>query len=162
MNDDDLIVMRMKRQASDDDMDMTPMVDVTFLLLIFFMITAAFRLQKSFEVPTPDVDQPSSSATTLEEIEQDSDYVVVRVDEFNTFHVAAATWDSEREAPTEQDLLVQMRRAVEADAAGGRARRLLIMAHGDAHHERVVMAIDAGNDLGMEEVKIVTVEESSW
>ena len=36
---------------SDSEMDMTPMVDVTFLLLIFFMVTAAFAMQKSFQVP---------------------------------------------------------------------------------------------------------------
>ncbi len=42
-----------RKFQSEDDLDMTPMVDVTFLLLIFFMITAAFSLQKSMEVPAP-------------------------------------------------------------------------------------------------------------
>ena len=47
------------------EMDMTPMVDVTFLLLIFFMVTAAFAMQKSFHVPTPKSDQPSQFAADL-------------------------------------------------------------------------------------------------
>lgn len=34
-----------------EEMDLTPMVDVTFLLLIFFMITASFTLQKKMEMP---------------------------------------------------------------------------------------------------------------
>ena len=33
----------------ESEMDITPMVDVTFLLLIFFMITASFAMQKSLE-----------------------------------------------------------------------------------------------------------------
>lgn len=144
--------------STSEDMDMTPMVDVTFLLLIFFMITAAFAMQKSFKVPTPNSDQASSNARTLQELEEDPDYVVVRVDEFNTYHVAAATWDNEEEAPSVIDLLIKLRRAVAADDAQRAARRMLIMAHGDAHHETVVKAIDSGNEVGLEEVKLVTVE----
>ena len=36
-----------KMNRDDNEIDMTPMVDTTFLLLLFFMITAAFSLQKS-------------------------------------------------------------------------------------------------------------------
>jgi hypothetical protein len=37
--------------------------------------------------------------------------------------------------------------------------KLLVKAHGDCTHERVVMAIDTGNDVGIEEVKVLTVED---
>ena len=67
--------MRSASRLRSDDMDMTPMVDVTFLLLIFFMITSAFQMQKSFEVPTPSMDQASTDARTLEDYEEDPDYV---------------------------------------------------------------------------------------
>jgi hypothetical protein len=36
---------------------------------------------------------------------------------------------------------------------------MLVVASGEALHERVVTAIDAGNEVGMEEVQLVTVEE---
>jgi biopolymer transport protein ExbD len=140
----------------DDDMDMTPMVDVTFLLLIFFMITSAFQMQKSFQVPTPRSDQASTNAKTLEDYEEDPDFVTVRIDEYNNFFVAAASWDEEKEAPSVQDLLIRLRLAQNAD--GPRASRLLILANGEADHERVVQAIDAGNEVGLEDVKLVTVE----
>ena len=42
-----------------EEMDLTPMVDVTFLLLIFFMITAAFNLQKKIDVPPAKTDESS-------------------------------------------------------------------------------------------------------
>ena len=60
---------RRSEDVERDDLDMTPMVDVTFLLLIFFMVTAAFSLQKSLEVPTPDQQENATESRTLEEIE---------------------------------------------------------------------------------------------
>ena len=148
-----------RSDRAEAEMDMTPMVDVTFLLLIFFMVTAAFTLQKSFEVPVPKQDQPSTNTKTVEDFEEDPDYVVVRVDEFNTFHVAAPSWDNEEEARSSQDLLIKLRRAQNEQSG---ANSLLVMAHGDAAHEKVVTAMDAGNEVGMEQVKLVTVEESPY
>src|SRR5512146_2340419 len=52
-------LLERKTGMTDDGLDMTPMVDVTFLLLIFFMVTAAFALQRSIQIPTP---APSASA----------------------------------------------------------------------------------------------------
>src|SRR5687767_4367931 len=42
-----------KRAPLDQEMDMTPMVDCVFQLLIFFMVTASFVMQKSLKVPPP-------------------------------------------------------------------------------------------------------------
>ena len=39
------------------------------------------------------------------------------------------------------------------------ATRMLVMAAGDAHHEKVVTAMDAGTEVGMEDVKLVTMED---
>ncbi len=152
------IQFALDREANESEMDMTPMVDVTFLLLIFFMVTAAFTMQKSFQVPTPKSDSPSTAPQTVEDFESDPSYVIVRIDEYNTFHVAAANWDEEEEAPSGQDLLIKLRKA---RGEGDGARRLLVMAHGDATHEKVVTAMDAGNEVGMEEVKLVTMEDET-
>ena len=146
--------------GSTTEMDMTPMVDVTFLLLIFFMVTAAFTLQKSFEVPTPE-ETNASQAKPLEELEEDPDYIIVRVDEFNTYHVSAVAWEDEQEAPSEQELLVRLREAREGDGLGGVPTRMMVIANGEARHERVVRALDTGTEVGMEDVKLMTVEEDS-
>lgn len=147
-------------EEANAEMDMTPMVDVTFLLLIFFMVTAAFKLQKSFEVPTPE-ESSASQAKPLEEIDEDPDYIIVRIDEFNTFHVSAAAWEDEQEAPSEQELLVRLREARKGDGLGGIPTRMMVIANGEARHERVVRALDAGTEVGMEDVKLMTVEEDS-
>lgn len=44
--------MRLPREAEDTEMDMTPMIDVTFQLLIFFMLTNA--LANPVPIPTPE------------------------------------------------------------------------------------------------------------
>jgi biopolymer transport protein ExbD len=148
-----------KRPLQEAEMDMTPMVDVTFQLLIFFMLTASFAMQKSLNVPKPQTSTTAGGSRTLEDFEQNPDYVVVRVDAFNTFHVSSNLWEDEIEAPSQQELLVKLRQARKGDAAGHAPRYLLVVASGEALHERVVMAIDAGNEVGMDEVQLVTTEE---
>jgi len=74
--DNDPVLTPAKRP--EEELDMTPMVDVTFLLLIFFMVTAAFSLQKSIEVPRQETDAPS---VNVEEETEDTDMVEVQVDE---------------------------------------------------------------------------------
>lgn len=148
---------RARKHIPQDEMDMTPMVDVTFLLLIFFMVTAAFSLQKSFEIPAPQETPASVQVRTIEDFEDDPEYVIVRVDAFNTFYVGADIWDEEQEAPRKQDLIAKLREA--RQGGSGAATKLLILAHGDALHEKIVAALDAGTLVGMEEVKLVTIEE---
>lgn len=138
------------------ELDMTPMVDVTFLLLIFFMVTASFSLQKSLELPAPKSDTPSTSAKTIDDYLDDPDYITVRIDSYDTFHVTCASWDDEREAPSQQELYVKLR---EAKKSNPTPRMLMITAHVDATHEKVVIAIDAGSEVGMDSIKFVTTEE---
>src|SRR5262249_4013549 len=50
--------------------DMTPMVDVAFLLLIFFMVTTVFRTPKALEINLPpkdnkNVEVPESKTMTI-------------------------------------------------------------------------------------------------
>ena len=138
-----------------EGLDMTPMVDIVFLLLIFFMVTAAFSLQKSIEIPPPDEEESSRQARTYEEIEQDDDFVIVRIDRDSTI------WVDQSEAPSEQDLLIKLREARQGPpgSTSPGPSSLLVLADGDARHETVVMALDAGNAVGMESVRLATVDE---
>jgi biopolymer transport protein ExbD len=153
--DEEALEFRAPQADREAELDMTPMVDVTFLLLIFFMVTAAFTMQKSLPLPTPSVDAPS---TQVRESLED-DVITVRIDEYNTFHVAASIWNSEQEAPSEHELLRRLREAKQGDGRGNVPNTLIVEAHGEASHEKVVMAMDAGTEIGMEEVKLRTVDE---
>lgn len=145
-----------KSNREETEMDMTPMVDVTFLLLIFFMVTAAFSLQKSLETPTPENQQPSTNVQQRDP-EDDPSTVTVRVDEYNTFHVITTDWEAE--APSVPELMVKLREAKQGDRDGRIPNKLLVMAHVEALHEKVVAALDAGSAVKMEQVQLMTVED---
>lgn len=138
------------------------MVDVTFLLLIFFLITASFALQKSLAVPPVD-DSQSSAVQTLDELNDDS--VVVRVDGDNTYFVDCPAWAEGVEAVSKQDMRNLVRAARRGDPpsgegqAGPPARKLLVQASGDATHEYVVAALDAGSGAKVEEIRLVSIDD---
>ncbi len=135
------------------ELDMTPMVDVTFLLLIFFMITAAFALQKSIEVPP--VGEEAAAAQTVDDLEKDS--IVIRIDGDNIFWIGAPRWEAEQKVVSKQDLIVKLREAREDEHDG--PAKLLVQANGDSRHEFVVAALDAGSGVGMEEIRLMNYED---
>ncbi|MFM7843413.1 MAG: ExbD/TolR family protein [Planctomycetota bacterium] len=143
-------------KREEPEMDVTPMVDVVFQLLIFFMITASFSLQKSLQLPKPQDDKPSSNVVP-QDPENETESVTVYVDANNTYRVETGDW--EEEAPSEQDLLIKLKRARAGDGSGGKPpTKLIVKAHGDALHGKVVAAVDAATAVGMEQVQLKTVE----
>lgn len=133
-----------RRRAEVEEMDLTPMVDVTFLLLIFFMITASFSLQKTLEVPPPDPESQGSSPVPLEQIEENS--VVVRVEPNDAYFV------DDQPVANPDDLSAAIANAM---AAGTRSE-LVIEAADAARHETVVRVYDAGNEVGMQRIRLAT------
>lgn len=62
-------------------LDMTPMVDVAFLLLTFFMLTTAFRLPQTMEISIPEDDAEKNQVKIAE-----SNILQVRVTEDNSIY----------------------------------------------------------------------------
>ena len=141
-----------KEPIPEDELDMTPMVDVTFLLLIFFMVTASFTIQKSLEQPHAKTDDPSPNVK--EEQEQPEDYVQVLIDQTNTFYVTSRSED-EAECPSDSEMRAKVRNAFESEGA----RRLVIVAHLDSLHKKVVTAWDTGVLNDAQEIQIQTTDE---
>ena len=141
-----------RRKREEEELDMTPMVDVTFLLLIFFMVTASFSLQKSIAMPKSQSDQPSTN--TEEQEEDDFETITVQIDEFNGFLVLAADW--EREVPGKQNLTSALRDAFNPGAAG---MRLDVVCHEQAKLQSLVDAMDAGTIAQYSEIQITEVEQ---
>ena len=145
-----------QRGFSEAEMDMTPMVDVTFQLLIFFMLTAAFTITQSQQFPKPQQTEPTTKPVPPEE---DPDFIIIRIDAGNTYHISGGDLgQDEEEAPSPPELMIKLR-AARGGLSGKIPTKLLVKAHGDSTHERVVTAIDAGNDVGIEEVKVLTIED---
>ena len=138
-----------KKSTSKDVLDMTPMVDVTFLLLIFFMVTASFTLQKSLAQPPAKSNDPSPIVETPKD-----DYIQINIDQNNTYYVTTRDND-EIECPSENEMRTMVKDAKENSIA----RRMVIRAHIDSLHAKVITAWDAGVVNGMDEIEIQTTDE---
>ena len=155
-NDDTPIKLRSKPEES--EMDMTPMVDVTFQLLIFFMITASFSVQKSLRVPKPQEQREGVGQKSLEDFQQDAEFVTLRIDANDTYHLASSHWDDELEIPSEHELIVKLREARRPNSQGNVASRMVVVANGECTHQRVVTAIDSGIAVGMDDIQFVSID----
>ncbi len=131
--------------------DMTAMVDIVFFLLIFFMVTSFNSKQASIEMPTA---APSKSATgkasakkSIEDFDNDSEFVVVRIDSDDTM------WVEDSAVLTPADLATKLRQAMHGESRqGGNATRMMVVAHSDSTHGALVDAMDTGHSVGIEDV----------
>ena len=68
------------RETEEAESDMTPMIDVTFQLVIFFMIAATYTVQKTLDLPASQPDPEAAAAVTMEELEEENIIVKVAAD----------------------------------------------------------------------------------
>lgn len=146
-------VPKRKLVPQESEMDMTPMVDCVFQLLIFFMLTASFAVQKSLLVPKPTVDEGQRA-----EPKENLEAVMVRIDPQGHYFISGGELKDEAEASARVELIMKLKEARDV-SSGPPPNKLMVLAHGDALHERVVEAIDAANDVGIEEVGLKTIED---
>ncbi|MBN1956589.1 MAG: biopolymer transporter ExbD [Desulfuromonadales bacterium] len=127
-----------RKQQDSPRVDLTPMIDVVFLLLIFFMISTTF-----IERPGLNIDLP---AATAEQIQQTDKEVQVYL---------AANGDIylQREQVSLDQLLAFL-----ASFSEPRARKMtfLLMADKAALHGRVVQLMDAAKLAGFGQLAIAT------
>jgi biopolymer transport protein ExbD len=73
-SDDDDGLPRRKRGDQETELDITPMIDVTFLLLIFFMVTSTMQGQPDQDVPVARFGKgvPTQNATIIRIIAEGS------------------------------------------------------------------------------------------
>lgn len=136
------------------DMDMTPMVDVTFLLLIFFMVTASFSIHKTIQSPVAKLEDPSPNS--IEQPPESDQVVTVQVDEFSSYNIITQSWD--QLVGSKQDLIVALDQAND-QANLLESAKLRIEAHEDSTHGAVVTALDAGREAHFENFEVNTVEQ---
>jgi len=140
-----------KKELPKDDMDMTPMVDVTFLLLIFFMITASFTTEKAIQ-------QKASSEKASSQTPPDDENVPIKIliDEFNAYTVIFPD-GGESEATSKQEL-ISILKIAELDGSNEDASSMVIEAHEDSIHATVVGALDAGRQQNITNFKVTVVD----
>lgn len=138
-----------KRHQENDAIDMTAMVDVTFLLLIFFMVTASFAAQKVLETSPPQEQEQAEEAgagggapgPTIEDLEESS--VIVEVDGQDRITV-----DGKAVAG-----IHELREVLNQKLVGEQKTEVLIQAQYEAKHGTVVSITDTAMDVGMQRVR---------
>jgi biopolymer transport protein ExbD len=149
-DDDDDPPPRRARAEESAAIDLTPAVDVTFQLLIFFMVTASFSMQKAFDVPPAKQTEGVSVAVVVQDESQTA--VKVQVDADNTMIVEEQ--DSKR-ASNYRELLELLK--AEKNASPD-VTDIQLELHPDSTHETRVIVIDAATQAGFTRVRNKVIE----
>ena len=128
-----------------EELDLTSLVDITFLLIPFFMVTATFALQKSLEIPKPNPDDSSPQAQSIDDLRSKNIILEVRGDN--------SVLLDDRPVPT-AELVELIRREVHQSGLN----EVVIKASGNAFHETVVAVFDAANAVGVERIRLATTD----
>ncbi|MEX1094983.1 MAG: biopolymer transporter ExbD [Planctomycetales bacterium] len=128
-----------------EEMDLTPMVDVTFLLLIFFMITASFSIQKTIETPDPDPDRKGAQQQLIyEDLEELS--LNVAIDAKNAIFVENEPFAGGKRL---SDLILDRSNVLNK-------RDVLLTVDDAALHDTVIRVIDACNEARMQKIRLAS------
>ena len=134
-------VPKKKRVSQEAEIDLTPAVDVTFQLLIFFMITASFSLQKAFDVPPA---KNSDGVSMNVQVEMPDSGVHVEVDRDNVVFVG------DKKAQSYKEVLELLNAEKSANSS---VNDLDLILDPDSTHEMRIMVIDAATQAGFLRVK---------
>jgi biopolymer transport protein ExbD len=131
--------MRRRHHIEDDaEINITPMLDIVFIMLIFFIVTTSFVREQGLEVSRP-------SNTPPKEIRQNRGPIVVRIDSASLISIKGRLLEP---------------RAVQANLERERAEKpdspLIIAAHPEASTESLVTILDAAKAVGIASVSVAT------
>ena len=129
-----------RRHHSDEEaeINITPMLDIVFFMLIFFIVTTSFVKEQGLEVSRPSNAPPK-------EVKQDKGPIVVKIDSSSLISVQGRVLEP---------------RAVEANLERQKAEKpdspLIIAAHPAADTEALVTILDAARAVDIESVSVAT------
>ncbi len=133
--------MKTKSRLEDKGLDITPLIDCVFLLLIFFMVTTVFSTPPGLEV-----DLPKAAESELPP-EKDLNILISKTGEM----------ELNGEPVTVEELDQRLREAKEIY----RSKVLIIKADKECMHGMVVDVMDAAKGVGIEELAIATDREET-
>jgi len=126
-----------------EELDLAPMVDVAFQLVLFFMVTATTVLYKTLEIPKPTTEKAPSAVAqgrsrTLDDYKDD--YIIVEIDPSGAMKI-----DREPVAAEMNTLVERLR--IAREKTGRKA--MLLSADYATKHRNSVLAYDAANEIGL-------------
>lgn len=128
-----------RRRRQEQGINLTPMIDVVFLLLIFFMVSTTFTKETHLEVELPEADG--------EPTPDQPDNIEILVAKDGSYRINGRALVN-RQVET---LIAALR-----DAGGSEETPLVITADANASHQAVVTAMDAAGRAGFVHLSITT------
>jgi len=133
------------KQKEAMDVNITPLIDVVFLLLIFFMVSTTFKHESEITINLPE----SSSVSPP----KDDNIIEIAIDSKGTYYI-----DKRQVVNTE---LKTVMRALEKIAGDRKTPVILISADAQTPHQSVIVAMDAARKLGFVNLSIATKQSKS-
>lgn len=132
-----------RRGNDEPEINLTPLIDVVFLMLIFFMVSTTFLKESDLDIALPEASQQPTR--------EDTEPIRITINPEGRFFVNGNELVNTKIGTVERAL---------AEALGERSAEtipVVIRADGETHHERVVTAMDAAQRAGLRKVGIATV-----
>lgn len=127
------------------EVNLTPLIDVVFLLLIFFMVTTTFDQHARLKVSLPESSAKAS--------QQQSDPLVLSIDAKGNYFL------NDRQIVNQQlDTLKQaLIKTIGSEKKDYKDISLVLRADANTPHQSVVRAMDAASQIGLTRLSIATV-----
>ena len=132
------------RAKEQPEVNMTSLIDVVLLLLIFFMVSTSFVKQSQISIRLPEAD----SSAIVEEVPQQLDIMIT---EQGTYLINGRELINSRPET--------IRNALQKLSGGNTDLPLTISADANARHQHVVTAMDVAGKLGFVKISIATVND---
>ena len=133
--------MQFKRQVkAEESINLTPLIDVVFLLLIFFMVSTTFTKETHLQIDLPEASgelQPVAA-----------DQIEVVIDAKGSFTVNGK--------PLVNSQVSTLRAAIEELGHGNTSIPFLITGDANARYEAIVMVMDLAGQMGYSNLSMTT------
>lgn len=133
-----------KNRAEELELNLTPLIDVVFLLLIFFMVTTTFDRETQLKIELPQASGELKKAKKM---------LDVSIDAKGRFFV--------NEAEVINTDIETIKKALSQAAEGNEKPPILINADGNASHQSVVKVLDAASQLGFVNITFAASQPSA-
>lgn len=138
--------MKFRRQRREEvGVNLTPLIDVVFLLLIFFMVSTTFTRETQLNIDLPEATGKLAEAAELQ--------VEILIGEDGAYRV-----NGQRLVDTQMRTL---QAAIYKISSGDTTLPLIITADAQAAHQSVVRAMDAAGQMGFVHLSITTRQPNS-
>jgi len=132
------------RAKTEPEVNLTSLIDVVLLLLIFFMVSTSFVKQSQISIRLPEAD----SQAVVEESPESLDIMIT---EQGTYLVNGRELVNSRPET--------IRNALQKVSGGETSLPLTISADANARHQHVVTAMDVAGRLGFTKISIATLND---